>query len=166
MDRIFYLDFLKGVSILFVVLLHTAALGLSMSEIGSVTWEICNITDSLCRFVVPMFVMISGALLLNEDKQFHIVKSTKRLLIPLILWSLLYAFVVVAYQYRSISLDSISEFLRLTFLTPTHNWFLFMLIGVYLTVPLLRPIVHNGGGKTVNRLMGNLWCYSAIYWKF
>lgn len=146
MNRIFYLDLLKGVSIFFVVLLHTAALGLSMSEIGSVTWEICNVTDSLCRFVVPVFVMISGALLLNENRPFHLIKSVRRLFVPLVLWSMLYSFVVVAYRNHSVSWESVTDFLCLTFLTPTHNWFLFMLIGVYLTVPLLRPIVRNGGG--------------------
>ncbi len=127
-NRILYLDFLKGVSILFVVLLHVAALGLSASPVGSYSWEISNIIDSLCRFVVPVFVMISGALLMDKLKDFHLYKSFKRLFFPLILWSLLYAFVVIAYQYRNISLDSISALLKLTFITPTHNWFLFMLI--------------------------------------
>lgn len=146
MNRIFYLDLLKGVSIFFVVLLHTAALGLSMSDIGSVVWEVRNVTDSLCRFVVPVFVMISGTLLLNNNRQYHLFKSVKRLIIPLLLWSMLYSFMAVTYQYRMISFESVTAFLRLTFLTPTHNWFLYMLIGIYLTVPLLRPIITNGGG--------------------
>lgn len=149
MNRIFYLDLLKGVSIFFVVLLHTAALGLSMSDIGSVVWEVCNVTDSLCRFVVPVFVMISGTLLLNNNRQYHLFKSVKRLIIPLLLWSMLYSFMAVTYQYRMISFESVTAFLRLTFLTPTHNWFLYMLIGIYLTVPLLRPIITNGGGRLI-----------------
>lgn len=147
MNRIFYLDFLKGVSIFFVVLLHTAALGLSMTEIGSFTWEVCNVLDSLSRFVVPVFVMISGALLLNDRREFHLLKSLKRLIIPLVLWSMLYAFVVTAYQMRTISMEAFIAFLKLSFLSPTHNWFLFMLIGVYLTVPLLKPVIRNEGGK-------------------
>ena len=84
MNRIFYLDLLKGVSIFFVVLLHTAGLGLSMTQIGSFTWQVCNVFDSLSRFVVPVFVMISGAL---------------------------------------------------------------VLIGIYITIPLLKPIIQNVGGK-------------------
>ena len=75
MKRIFYLDFLKGVAIFFVVLLHTAALGLSRAEIGTFTWEVCNVIDSLCRFVVPIFVIISGALLLDEKKSFYFTNN-------------------------------------------------------------------------------------------
>lgn len=147
MKRIFYLDFLKGVAIFFVVLLHTAALGLSRAEIGTFTWEVCNVIDSLCRFVVPIFVMISGALLLDEKKSFYLQKSLKRLFIPLIMWSMLYALLVIAYQIRTVSFDSFTAFLKLSFITPTHNWFLFMLIGVYIMIPLLKPIIRNGGGK-------------------
>lgn len=46
-QRIFYLDFLKGVSIFFVVMVHVAALGLSLFPIGCITWEIYNAIDIL-----------------------------------------------------------------------------------------------------------------------
>lgn len=146
-NRILYLDFLKGFSIFFVVLLHVSALGLSMSPIGSFSWEVSNIIDSSCRFVVPVFVMISGALLMDKVREFNLYKSLMRLFFPLSLWSFFYAFVVVAYHSKSISLESLSALLKLTFLIPTHNWFLFMLIGIYLLIPLIKAVIKGGREK-------------------
>lgn len=87
--------------------------------------------------------MISGALLLDERKEFHLYKSLKRLFIPLLLWSVLYAMLVITYQYKSFTEESLLALLQLTFLTPTHNWFLYMLIGVYLLTPLCKAIVKS-----------------------
>lgn len=146
-NRIFYLDFLKGISIFFVVLLHVSAIGLSNFPIGDFSWEICNIVDSFSRFVVPIFVMISGALLIEKAQKFNLYKSFKRLFIPLVLWSALYALVVNIYRYKGITSEFFIDFLKLTFITPTHNWFLFMLIGVYLLIPFIIAIVKSGNDK-------------------
>ena len=138
MKRILYLDILKGFSILFVVMLHVSGPCVTHEPLGSSNWWIGNIYDSSCRFVVPVFVMVSGALFLNPDKPFKMLHSVKRLLIPLILWSSIYAALVVLFRR-----GTIAEFLEVTFVTPTHNWFLYMLIGVYLCVPFLKRIIED-----------------------
>lgn len=152
-QRIFYLDLLKGVSIVFVVLLHVSALGLSETNVGNYAWEVYIIADSFCRFTVPVFVMISGALMLDEKKEFKLIKSVRRLMVPLFLWSFLYALVVIGYQYREVSLESLQKILRLTFVTPTHNWFLFMLIGLYMMIPLIKPLLKDNQ-QTINVMGG------------
>lgn len=86
-------------------------------------------------------------------------KSVKRLAIPLLLWSAFFSFVVTLNTYRCVSSESIIAFLKLTFLTPTHNWFLFMLIGLYLVVPFLKPIVTD---KAKMNYIIALWGVLAI----
>lgn len=150
-QRIFYLDVIKGTAIFFVVMLHIAALGLSREEVGSQYWNICNIFDSLCRCTVPLFIMVSGVLLLQPSKPFNLRKSIKRLVFPLIIWSALYAFCVTLNEYRAISVEWFLSFLKLTFVTPTHNYFLYLLLGVYLIVPFLKSIV--GKKELVNYII-------------
>lgn len=119
-NRIFYIDIIKGFAIFFVVMLHVSALGFSREIVGNEYWNICNAYNSLCRCTVPLFVMVSGALLLHPKKEFHLIKSVKRLAIPLLLWSAFFSFVVTLNTYRCVSSESIIAFLKLTFLTPTQ----------------------------------------------
>ena len=142
-ERVLYLDFLKGVSIPLVVVLHVAAVGLSETEINSFSWQVCNMFDSLTRFVVPIFVMVSGAIFLNKQKKVNVYNSIKRLLIPLLFWSLAYSFVVNVSHSDFIDWKWIVDFLKLAFIASTHTWFLYMLIGLYMLIPLLRSIVEN-----------------------
>lgn len=71
MQRILYLDILKGVSIFFVIMLHMSGPCVCEESLGSTYWWIGNILDSICRFTVPVFVMVSGALFLNPSKTFR-----------------------------------------------------------------------------------------------
>ena len=138
MKRILYLDILKGFSIIFVVMLHVSGPCVTHETLGSSYWWVGNIYDSICRFTVPVFVMVSGALFLNSEKPFRMFHSVKRLLIPLLLWSAIYAALVVLFRK-----GSFADFLQLTFVSPTHNWFLYMLIGVYLCVPFLKRKIED-----------------------
>lgn len=142
-ERVFYLDLLKGISIPLVVVLHVAAVGLSETPVDSFPWQVCNLYDSFVRFVVPIFVMISGAIYLHEQKRVNVWKSVKHILYPLVLWSLAYSFVVNISHSHLIDGGWFCDFLRLAFITPTHTWFLYMLMGIYLIVPLLRSITRD-----------------------
>jgi surface polysaccharide O-acyltransferase-like enzyme len=52
-----------------VVFLHVSASIVFGASFGSESWWIGNVYDSLSRWCVPVLVMISGALLLDESKQ-------------------------------------------------------------------------------------------------
>ncbi|GAB7209335.1 acyltransferase [Dickeya oryzae] len=56
------------VSTFAVIVLHISAYTVSLAELGSLSWWAGNIYDSLTRWCVPVFVMISGALLLSPEK--------------------------------------------------------------------------------------------------
>ena len=87
MKRIYWLDLLRIISILSMILLHVAASFWYVSPSNSYNWIIMNIYDSLVRFCVPVFLMISGALFLSQ-KEINIkklyTKNILRLLISLI----------------------------------------------------------------------------------
>ncbi|PKK90618.1 MAG: hypothetical protein CVV64_09685 [Candidatus Wallbacteria bacterium HGW-Wallbacteria-1] len=52
-----------------VILLHVSQILLCNHKLGTINWWIGNFYDSLVRWCVPAFIMLSGALLLNPDKK-------------------------------------------------------------------------------------------------
>lgn len=63
-DRIVYYDFLRIISMFAVIVLHTAGERWSKVEVHSLAWNSFNFYDSIVRWAVPVFTMISGALFL------------------------------------------------------------------------------------------------------
>jgi len=86
-----WLDNSRIVAIYAVVFLHVSAAVVLGNEVGTEYWWIGNIYDSAMRWCVPTFVMISGALLLDPDKQEDLktfyAKRLSRILIPILFWS-------------------------------------------------------------------------------
>ena len=112
--------------------------------VGEYNWYVAVVGDSLVRWSVPVFVMISGALFLKPEKEITIraimTKYVKRLLIAYLFWYLAYmcfSVAILSYGAHSLVIDC-------TCLTPHfHLWFLPMLMGVYLLIPILRRVVTD-----------------------
>ena len=69
MGRLVYMDWLRVLATIAVVTIHVSAGYVSMLDASNVSrWMAGNFYDSFSRASVPIFVMISGALLLREQK--------------------------------------------------------------------------------------------------
>ena len=66
--RILYLDYLRIIATIAVILIHTASQNWHEFAPDTVTWNTLNLFDSVARFAVPLFCMISGALFLNRSR--------------------------------------------------------------------------------------------------
>ncbi len=141
-DRIISFDILRIIAVLTVVMLHLSGERFSDS-FPTVEWEIRNIYESFVRWCVPIFVMVSGALFLNSNKIVVIKslykKNIFRIIYIFLFWSLLYA-LYDAYIYNKFDVYYILE---LTIEGPYHFWFLKMLIGLYIMIPILRLLAQN-----------------------
>lgn len=142
--HVVYLDILRVVAILAVVPAHIAVVHFANTDVFSTTWDISNIWNCLCRWSVPVFVMISGALFLDPTREisFHKLYSQNicRIGRVLIFWSIAYAlldFITGPFQGNKRIL--ITHIITGHF----HLWFLYMLLGLYCIVPLLRPICKD-----------------------
>lgn len=152
--RVYYFDYLRVWATVGVVVLHSAALIVTVNRQHDVDlfskFTVGDIYDSLGRFGVSCFFMISGALLLAPNHRFRLGRQTLRILVPLIVWSAVYALGNVYFaKQRLVTVngsnprdDSLPEALKAYFTGPLayHLWFVYILVGIYLTVPLLRPI--------------------------
>ena len=65
--RIFYFDQIRALAIILVVMIHVCNVFIDANTKGSFGWMVPSFTKSFCVIAVPLFLMISGALLLNRD---------------------------------------------------------------------------------------------------
>lgn len=141
-----WVDGTRSIAAMAVVLLHVAANAVvDRSLLGTSAWWAANILDSATRWCVPVFVMLSGALLLSpskaaESSRDFFRKRIGRVLIPLLFWALFY----LAYQlYPAHAAGEVLPWQQLWQQTRIgmpyfHLWFMFMLLGLYAVTPLLR----------------------------
>lgn len=133
-----YLDLLRAVSICAVVLLHSATQEWILIDHHTTDWHILNFYNGVSRFGVAVFVMISGALLLDGQtyslEKLH-KKKILRIVISFFFWSAIYAlFDFLRGKLNFFGL--VSAVVR----GPMHLWFCCMIVGLYLITPFLRMI--------------------------
>lgn len=145
-ERNFALDLLR-VAACFLVIVQHASEYFYIGDSGSVVtgdntfWV--GIMTSYGRISVPLFVMISGFFLLpmKDSTSTFFKKRFTRVLYPFIIWCIVYAVYFVFHRNDSwlqVGLNILQ--IPVNFGTQVgHLWYIYMLIGLYLLVPILSP---------------------------
>ena len=138
--RVIYFDIFRIVAIFFVVFVHLAAQHWADVDVSSRAWFAFNLYCTTGKWSVPIFVMISGALFLGRDVSISAIlkKNVARIATVFLFWSGCYALIDLVFRHAPLSVV-LSQFITGHY----HLWFLYMIVGLYLLIPLLRPIVQN-----------------------
>ena len=140
--RLVYFDYLRIISIFAVVVLHVTAQNWKNIPIDTFEWNCFTSVNSLTRWCVPVFVMISGALFLGREQSIKklFTKNILRISVILVVWSTLYAI----WDYKIVhSIASLKSVLFELVTGHYHLWFLYMLIALYMIIPLLNKITEK-----------------------
>ena len=147
-SRLFYADLLRALAIFAVVILHNAAdYDEKLGEIPSSHWWAGTMWDGLVRFCVPMFVLLSGAFLLKQNKEVSISevfrKRLPKIVIPLVFWSIIYILYNGYTSDNGFAGINWKAQLKTFYQGPVayHLWFLYMLIGIYLLYPIINLFI-------------------------
>ncbi|MBP5634415.1 acyltransferase [Candidatus Saccharibacteria bacterium] len=149
-----YIDILNIVAILGVLFLHHNFGAINYEPNGR--WALDVVTKVLFRYAVPVFIMISGATLLGYrekyDTKTFFKKRFMKLLVPAICW------IVLMYAWRIFILKD-PAFLNFSptnilsnILKSRENdnyWFIFLILGIYLTIPILSHIAGKKNKRTL-----------------
>ena len=139
-DRIVYFDYLRIFAIFAVIINHCTIS--DKLDVRSFEWSVSNTYFSVVQWGVPVFVMISGALFLGREQTLQKIfrKNILRIATAFAFWSALYA----CWRYFvTHEKNSIREMVLSMIKGHYHMWFLFIIIGLYLIVPLLNKIVED-----------------------
>lgn len=163
--RITYINSLRLVATLAVVFLHTSAGLLDTREIENFDDKFfLSCYKYTMQFSVPLFVMISGALFLNPAKEvgfglfWH--KYVKRIALALLVFGLPMCLIETYFSKQGGVIDSVIHFV--TGHSWAHMWYLYMLIGLYLITPIIKPFVIRASDKDWLAALGLLFVLSSL----
>jgi surface polysaccharide O-acyltransferase-like enzyme len=152
--RLVWADILRILAIFGVIVVHTFPSNFSNNLLA--VWPFI-ISFTVAKTCVPLFVMLSGALLLGKTEAYKLFfkKRVRKVLIPWIIWTLIY--MVWNYNFNHYVASTISQwkyFFELTFLT--QLWFLPLIFSLYLITPFLRLIALRFA-RTDQKYLVLLW---------
>ena len=159
--REIWIDWLRVIACFMVFVVHSTEpfyLGgegsLILTE-GDAFWS--SFFDTFVRSCVPLFIIASSYL------QFPIHYSTGeffkrralRILVPFAIWTVVYACIwgEPAENFKNLLLNFNYS--------SGHLWFVYMLIGVYLLMPLLSPWAEKVGKKELQAYLG-IWLFTTL----
>lgn len=181
--RIIWLDFVKFIAISMVIAVHCTdnVTPTERSEAWYNLWG--SFYGSFMRPAIPLFVMVTGALLLpvKENISTFYTKRLTRLVIPFIVWSVLYNLFPWITGLLGLSPTIINDFFAWaepdqSFSGALHNilmipfnfsmlavqmWYVYLLIGLYLYMPFFSAWVKQASVKE-QKIFLTLWFISLF----
>lgn len=138
-NRIIYLDYLRVLAILGVILNHISSYWDHTSVLNQ---NIALLYNAFGRIGVPVFLMLTGVLLLNNKlpiKDF-IKRRYPRVIIPFLFWMTL----LIGYNIfikPSLINDNLIYYMIKHYLS--DRWYVWMILGVYLIIPIMAAFVKS-----------------------
>lgn len=148
-NRFLYADILRIVAMFAVIVLHLASDPWTTYPVKSETWFTLNIINSLVRWCVPVFVMISGMFFLSPKKEMPLKKLygkyILRILAALIFWGIILQIWDYITDEVPFTANNILQIIyKVIFGIPYyHLWYLYVIVGLYIITPPLRVFTAN-----------------------
>ena len=156
-SRILYIDILRVLASISVVFIHCATMVHNVDLIHTKQWLVSDLINSLARWCVPIFFMISGATTLDYRKRYSTAifykKRFIKVLIPFIIWTGVY--LIWGASVGLLQINSLGDVIRRSISEPAmyHLWFFYSLLGIYLVVPVLSLITTHASKRLLYALV-------------
>ena len=143
--RIKYIDALKFLAIAGVLFLHC------FNIVNPVMVKGINLYDfhQFGRFGVPIFLCVSGALLLNK-KNYELSEFLKKRLVRICYPLIFFSAILILINYTK---DFFTAF-----------WYSWMILGAYLTIPFINKIIQNSTMKEIEIFL-LICCFTSIFYQ-
>lgn len=152
-------DIIRIIALLMIVMVHVSAyVVIFFPDTGKVEWTVGNIFNGLARAGVPMFVLLSGALLLSEDKPMDTKRFYKKSLLTMAVltvgwmtaYGLFYSVLIPLLDGNTVDFSAfLGFFTRFQGSEYPHLWYMLMVLGMYLMIPVLRLFVKRENKKYI-----------------
>jgi surface polysaccharide O-acyltransferase-like enzyme len=144
--RLYYVDLLRIIAGILVIVIHISDPFLNLVTIfGGKTWWIANILNSFSRISVPLFIVLSGSILISRKNicglKTFIKMRLSKILIPLLFWLVFYTYWNSVWFKEPIDTNKlISSVLSVKI---SHLYFLVIMSGLYIITPILSVFSKN-----------------------
>lgn len=170
-ERYIFIDILKILCCFLVIVNHTNSriFGnvVSLEDGMSLTYLLSMAYFYLSRLAVPIFFMISGALLLNRDRSIKDIVKNKlaKFVLIVVLFSMgYYIYNAIRWGVNIWHPSYILEFFQTIYHEHYTNayWFLYSYIGLLILLPILRKMVSSFSKKDYHYLFGIYLIFQCI----
>ena len=172
---IFYIDFLRFIAAIAVITIHVLGpFRFLYGEIPEGEWLAAAGLNSLTRWAVPVFMLISGALLLSTERAFqcehYLTKRLSKVVIPFIGWTIIYGLVagfmvddVFTGQWVS---GTAIDVLKNAPVDPVwyHLWFFYDFIPLYFVIPFLIPLLKKASPDHIKLALFSWAILFIMHW--
>jgi surface polysaccharide O-acyltransferase-like enzyme len=162
------IDLIRTVAIIMVIMIHAAIEPHPMVQVMDQTevarWFTVTTYNAFADPCVPLFVMLSGALLLQPSKvepiRVFLKKRATRLGLPFVFWGTTYFLWREFVNHEALTVSSVVQ----SILTGPyyHFWFLYMLTGLYIITPVLRILTAHAERRILRYLLLVVFVGTAV----
>lgn len=155
--RVVWLDALRIVAILAVITIHTVSPLTAGATVATFTptWWVASTMNVASLWCVPVFVMISGGLLLQPPKPQPATvfyrRRLHRIAIPLVFWSAVYLALRPTFFGEHLTKTQAAHDLA-TGHPYLQMYYMYVIAGLYAVTPLLRPVLARTSGNRLRQL--------------
>lgn len=164
--RVACFEWARAVGCVAIVFLHVitsmhSAVG--FEALGSVRMFVGGALVIACgRWAVPVFLMVTGALLLDPDKDVgweRLVRYALRMVFVLCTFGLLFCLIESVVTHGGLSVAVVGEALLnlVTARSWGHLWYVYALLGLYLLTPLLRRLTVRENRRLLEVVLAVLY---------
>lgn len=166
-ERVLYLDALRALASFLVIVNHTNSHVFQASSPESPTWFVSIAWYYLSKIAVPLFVMISGALLLPRvDSYRRVGRRVLRMLGALVVFSYVYYLAGVwnsGWSWgRALDIPGFLVSVWQTRVTDSF-WYLYFYIGLLFMLPLLQRLAKGMNRNDLLYLMSIVFAVNALF---
>ena len=172
---IFYIDFLRFIAAIAVITIHVLGpFRFLYGDIPDSDWLAAAGMNSLTRWAVPVFMLISGALLLSTERAFqcehYLTKRLSKVAIPFIGWTIIYGLIagfmiddVFTGQWVS---STAVDVLKNAAIDPVwyHLWFFYDFIPLYFVIPFLIPLLKKASPDHIKLALFSWAILFIMHW--
>ncbi|OIQ24396.1 acyltransferase family protein [uncultured Vibrio sp.] len=166
-ERVQFFDLLRCVAAVAVIAIHVLAP--YRHEFGVIPfeqWLTAVGVNGVSRWAVPVFILITGALMLSDqrpfDAKYYVKRRLGKVLLPFIIWSLFYAY-LSGWSLEGYDGETTKQVLSesLTHSTYYHLGFFYYFIPLYFVIPLLQIFVRRTTDEAVYALVA-VWLFTSV----
>ena len=161
--RTVYIDVLRCIACFFVIVNHTVSTEITYYTFG-VPWLSLVAYFFLSKTAVPLFIMITGSLLLRKNETyFSTFKRVLRIVIVLVIVAIIYYFAY--FGVKGGVIEIIKSVVLNVFQDGISNefWYLYLYIGILIMMPLLRKMRSNMQERDYKYLIGISLFINGVY---
>ena len=169
-------DYIRVIACICIIGIHATVY--QETDIQGKTEMLNYILHSFSRIGLPVFFMLSGALILNSKKEISVWKfygsRFVKMILPFVLYSLFYILLKKAgWHITNIFAREVWEDIITTvcegIISITQNyqtvqlWFMYSIIGLYITAPFLKIMLQNMTPKQLTELVAIIFGMRCLF---